>query len=270
MIIIGEKINGAIPSVATYIKERNAEAIAELARAQTDAGANYIDVCAGTSAEDEYDALCWLLDVVQNTVDTPICLDSPDPQMLLRVLPLVKKPGIINSVSLEKGKCEQLLPFLRDNPQWQAVFLCCSQQGNARTVEEKMAVAEEMLQRAEAEGISANRIHIDPLVLALSAVNDAACVFVETVRKLREKYPTVHITAAVSNISFGMPARRLVNAGFLAMSMEAGLDSAIMDPTNKEMKGTILANEALLAKDRLCRKYYAAYRKGELPVPVKK
>ena len=118
MIIIGEKINGAIPSTAQAIKDRDADFIRDLAVKQVEAGADYIDVCAGTSPSEEYDALCWLLDIVEDCTDKPICLDSPDPRMLVKVAPRVKHPGILNSISDEGEKCDVIIPYLVEHPEW--------------------------------------------------------------------------------------------------------------------------------------------------------
>jgi 5-methyltetrahydrofolate corrinoid/iron sulfur protein methyltransferase len=269
MIIIGEKINGAIPSVKKAIEARNAEVIKDLAARQSDAGANYLDVCAGTSPDQEYDALAWLIDVVQDTVGTPICIDSPDPHMLVKVFPNLKKPGLINSISLEGDKCDVLLPLLKDNPAWGVIALCCDQSGIAEKAENKVKNAFQLINMAAGYGIEPKRMHIDPLVLALSAVNDSALNFFEAIRQIKAEYPTVNVTAALSNISFGMPVRKLVNVNFLTLSMEAGLDSVIADPLNRNVIATLYATEALLAKDAFCRKYNTAYRKGLIGEPEK-
>lgn len=269
MIIIGEKINGAIPSVAEAIEKRDAQFIQEKALAQAEAGSDYLDVCAGTTPELEYDALCWLVDTVQEVTDTPICIDSPDPDILVRIFPKLKKPGLINSISKEGNKCEVLLPLLKENPEWGVVALCCDSKGVASKWEDKASIAFELIEEAGKYGISPERMHIDPLVLALSAVNDSALNFFEAIRQIKRRYPTVNVTAALSNISFGMPARKLVNIHFLTLAMEAGLDSVIADPLNRDVIGAVYATDALLGKDRLCRKYNMAFRKGKIG-PVKK
>lgn len=268
MIIIGEKINGAIPVVAEAIANRDAEFIQKRALDQEAAGADYLDVCAGTAPELEYDALCWLIDTVQAVATKPICIDSPNPDMLVRVFPRLQKPGLINSISLEGKKCEVLLPLLRENPEWGVVALCCDNSGVAASAEDKVNNAFLLVEKAAEFGVTPDRIHIDPLVLALSAVNDSALQFFEAIRRIKAKYPAVKVTAALSNISFGMPVRKLVNVNFLTLAMEAGLDSVIADPLNRDVIGTIYATEALLGRDRLCRKYNTAYRKGKIG-PVK-
>lgn len=264
LIIIGEKINGAIPRVAAAIRARDAQTIIDIAQLQIEAGANYLDICAGSTPQEEYDDLVWLLDVVQGYTDVPISIDSPDPRILERVFPLIKRPGIINSISGEGEKCDILLPILRDNPKWQVVALCCDNNGIAASTEDKVRIAFELIEKAAQYGVSPDRIHIDPLVLALSAVNTAAVNFCDAIRQIKEKYPTVKITAALSNVSYGMPVRKLINQTFLTIALAAGLDSGIVDPARPEIIETVFAAEALLGKDRLCRKYNNAYRSGRI------
>lgn len=264
MIIIGEKINGAIPSVKKAIAERDYKFIESLAVRQAKAGADYLDVCAGTSPEEEYEALAWLIDVVQSAVDTPSCIDSPDPRMLVKVFPLLRRPGLINSISLEGDKCEVLLPLLKENPEWGIIALCCDNSGIKSKAGEKAEIAFRLIERAEGFGIEPGRIHIDPLVLALSAVGDSAVNFLEAVRRIKARCPGVKVTAALSNISFGMPLRKIINTNFLTLCMQAGLDSVIADPLDRELIATIYATEALLARDPFCRRYNTAYRKGIL------
>ena len=207
MIIIGEKINGAIPKTAAAIQNRDRDYIVSLVTAQEAAGADYLDVCAGTAPEEEYEALCWLIDIVQEVGAKPICIDSPDPRMIERVFPRLKKPGVINSISGEGDKCDVLLPLLRDNPEWQVVALCSNNGGIAAEASEKVRIAFELLERAEASGVTPDRVHIDPLVLALSAVNSSAVQFCKAVEEIKSRCPAAHAAAALSNISYGMPAR---------------------------------------------------------------
>ncbi len=265
MIIIGEKINGCIPSVAKAIVERNDEWIRNLAVKQTEFGADYLDVCAGTSPEIERETLKWLMDVVQDAVDTPLCIDSTDCEIILELLPHAKKVGLINSISEEHGKCEQLLPKIADTA-WKVIALTCDNNGISLDPQVKISIAETIIEKAKSYGISEDRIFIDPLVTALSATNDALLSFMTATSAILEKHPSVHITSGLSNISYGMPFRKAINQQFLTLAMQAGMDSAIMDPTSDDMRATLYATEALLGKDKHCRKYLTAYRKGIIGV----
>lgn len=264
MTIIGEKINGAIPSVAQAIASRDEGFIRRLARRQAEAGAEYLDVCAGTRPDLEYDALAWLIGIVQDETEVPLCVDSPDARMIERVMPLVKdQRGILNSVSLEGDKCDVLFPLMKGT-EWKAVALTCDGGGVSTTVERKVEIANALVEKAAAFGIGPERLFIDPMVMALSAVNDSMLSFMDALRKIKAAHPTVRTTSGLSNISFGMPYRKAVNIGFLTLALYAGMDSAIIDPTNAETYAAILAAEALVGKDRFMRNYNKAYRAGRI------
>ncbi len=261
MIIIGEKINGSIPSTANAIALKDENFIRNLAISQAQFGADYIDVCAGTAPEIERETLKWLMDIVQDAVDTPLCIDSSDCDVLLDMLPYAKKTGLLNSVSEEHNKCEKLLPKICDT-NWKIIALTCDNNGISKDPKVKFEIAVTIVEKAKALGISEDRMFIDPLVTTLSTTNDALISFRQTTKAILERYPNIHITSGLSNISFGMPFRKAINQQFLTLAMEAGMDSAIMDPTSPDMRAALYATEALLGKDRLCRKYLQAYRNG--------
>lgn len=265
MIIIGEKINGAIPSVAQAIQERDSQKIRELARLQEENGADYLDVCAGTAVEREEETLLWLMEVIQEQTDLPLCLDSPSPEILTRVMPYAKRPGILNSVSGEGEKCDILYPHLQGND-WQVIALTCDRGGIPADAGTKTRIALELIEKADAYRIAPARIHIDPLVLSLSAMNRAMVEFNQAIVQIKAVCPQVKIAAALSNISYGLPCRRLVNQYFLAFAIGAGLDTVIADPASRDIHNTIYTAEALLGKDRLCRHYIKAFRSGRIGV----
>jgi len=122
------------------------------------------------------------------------------------------------------------------------------QQGIPSDVQTRVDITKELVDKAEKYDIAPDRIHIDPLVIALSTDNDSLMKFMETTRTIKKLYPTIKVTSGLSNISFGMPLRRVVNQNFLTLAMFAGMDSAIMDPCNREMMATLLATEALLGR----------------------
>ncbi|MDR2672142.1 MAG: dihydropteroate synthase [Coriobacteriales bacterium] len=266
MIIIGEKINGFIPKTLAAIETQDAEYIRQLAKAQTKAGANYLDICAGTSQELEQQTLEWLIGLVQESCDTPLCLDSSDPQLLLDMRGLVQRAGLLNSVSMEtvddgRTKCDVVFPVIAES-KWGVVALTCDQNGIPDDPEIKLEIARKMIDQAAETGIAPERIFIDPLVTTLATKQDSLANFTEAIHLIHAEYPTVHFTSGLSNISFGMPFRRAINTQFLALAMAAGMDSAIMDPTSPSMQATLHATNALLGKDEYCMDYLQAYRDG--------
>ncbi len=269
MIIIGEKINGTIPVVKEAIEKRDAAFIAERAVKQAEAGADFIDVCASTAPELEIDALKWLMDVVQDATDTPLCIDSPNPRVIEAVFKYAQQPGLLNSISGEGDKCEVLLPLLERNT-WEIVGLTCDDQGIPRDVETKVKITKTMVEKASKYGITPDRIHLDPCLLALATENGSFLNFIEEISAIRKLYPDIRITSGLSNISFGLPGRAQVNRTFMALAIQAGMNSAVMDPTNKDMMGTIYATYALLGQDRNCRRYSKAFRAGVIDPHKKK
>lgn len=261
MIIIGEKINGSIPSVAKAIAERNEEWIKDLAIKQDQAGATYIDVCASVAEDVEVETMKWLIDLVQSVTDKPIAVDSPSAKVVAECLPFCNKPGVANSVSLEGDKCDVIFSAIKGT-KWEVVALLNGDDGIPKTAADRLRIFDGIMAKAKEYDIDPSRIHIDPLVEMLCTSEDGIAMVEEVMSKIRAQYPTIHLTGAVSNISFNLPARKLVNQGFVVLAMKAGLDSAIFDPLNRDMMGMILATEALLGMDDYCMEYIGAYREG--------
>lgn len=267
MIIIGEKINGAIPAVKQAIAERDEALIRQRAKAQTEAGAHFIDCAPSTAPELEYDAMVWLLDIIQSETETPVCIDSPDAKLLARVLNegLVKKAGMVNSVNEEGDKCETIFPLIAGTD-WQVIGLCCDQDGIPAQPEKKLEIAKRIIDKADHFGVALCNLHIDPCVMALATMPSAMKDLEQCIEGIHAFAPEVKVTGALSNVSFEMPARKYVNLGCAAYAIRAGLDSAIIDPCSVDMMSTVYACEALCMLDKGGRKYNRAYRQGRIGV----
>ena len=270
LIIIGEKINGSIPSVAKAIAERDSEFIKERARKQAAANATYIDCCASVPEAEEVETLKWMIDCIQEVTDLPISVDSPSADVLTQAYKFCKRPGIFNSVSGEGDKIDKIFPLMaqEENKDWQGIALLSDDTGIPKCAADRLRVFDKIMAKAKEYNINPSRIHIDPLVEMLCTSEDGIAMNIEVIQTVRKQYPSIHITAAVSNISFNLPVRKLINYGFLILAMNAGLDSAIMDPTNRDMLGLTYATEALLGEDEFCMEYIGAYREGLIgPLP---
>lgn len=254
MIIIGKKLNGSIPSVAKAIAEKDADLIRERARMQAEAGATFLDVCASVEEAVEVETLKWMIDLVQEVTDTPICVDSPSARSCVAAIPFCKRPGLINSVSLEGDKIDTIFPVIADTD-WECVALLCDNDGIPDSVERRMKIFFGIMEKAKQYGIAPSRLHIDPLVVTLGTDQTALTVFADCCRRIKYEYPEIHITSGLSNISFGLPVRKNINQAFMVLAMNAGMDSAIVDPTNKNMIGMIYATNALLERDEYCLQY---------------
>jgi 5-methyltetrahydrofolate--homocysteine methyltransferase len=261
MIIIGEKINGSIPSMAKAIAEKNEAHIRDLAKKQADAGATFIDVCASVPEDIELETLKWMIGLVQDVTDVPISIDSPSANICAAAIPFCKKPGLVNSVSMEGDKTDVVFPLIADSG-WQCVALLSDDTGIPKSAQKRLEVFDALMKKADQYQIAPSRLHVDPLVEMLCTSEDGIAKVVETMTKIKARYPDIHLTGGASNISFNLPARKFVNRAFIILSMSAGMDSAIIDPLNGDMIGLIYATEALLGMDDYCFEYINAFRKG--------
>ncbi len=270
MIIIAEKLNGSIPSCGKAIAERDANYIRDFAKKQADVidgveAGGFIDVCASVK-ENEFETMKWMLDLVKEVTDCPISVDSPDVRVCVQGMQYLEekygdKKGLFNSVSGEGDKFDVAFPVLAKN-NWDVMILLCDDTGIPKTAAKRIEVFETAMAKAKQYGIAENRIHIDPLVEMLCTSEDGIAMVVEVMTHIKKNYPKVHISGAVSNISFNLPARKIVNIAFTVLAMNAGMDSAVLDPLNQDLMGVIFATEALLGRDDMCMEYIGAYRQG--------
>ena len=259
MIIIGEKINGSIPKTGKAIADRDEDYIRMLARIQTEAGADYLDCCASVN-EGELEVQEWLIGLIKEESDLPICIDSPDPQVCIDAMKFCDgRIGLINSVSGEGDKMDIVFPVIADT-KWGVIALLSDDTGIPKTAADRLKVFEKIMERASEFNIAPNRLYIDPLVETLGANPESLLTFNECCREIKAAYPSIHITSGLSNISFGLPVRKMINMPFLVLAMNAGMDSAIMDPANRDMNGVLHGTAALLGDDEFCLDYIEAYR----------
>ena len=265
MIIIAEKLNGSIPSCGKAIAERDENYIKDLAKRQADAGADFIDCCASVK-ENELETLKWMIDAIQSVTDCPISVDSPDVNVVIDAMNFCVRPGMFNSVSAEGGKLDIAFPILAkpENRKWHIMALLCNDKGIPRTAEERIAVFDLIMEKAKEYGIEESRIHIDPLVEMVCTTDDGEGIslLLEVMGYIKKNNPDVHISGAISNISFNLPVRRLVNQAFAVLAVANGMSSAVMDPLTGDLRGVIYAAEAMMGLDDFCAEYMSAYREG--------
>jgi 5-methyltetrahydrofolate--homocysteine methyltransferase len=261
MKIIGEKINSTRSQVKKAVAERDAAFIQNLAKAQVEAGAYWLDVNAGMSPEKEAEDLVWLVHTVQEVVDVPLCLDSANPPALHAAIKEVRHTPLINSISGERNRIEGILPIVASSGAG-VIALTASDRGMPVTVEDRLTVMREIMPQVRAAGVSDDRVYVDPLVMAVATNTQCGLIGLECFRAIHAEFPEVHFTCGLSNISFGLPARSPINQAFLVLAMQAGLDTAIMDPLDKEVRKIMMAAEVVLGRDRHCLKYIRAFRSG--------
>ena len=267
MLFIGESINGTIQKVGQAILERNEAFLKELARTQYECGAHLLDVNAGVAGGNELNDLPWLVEIVQKEVPVPLMIDSANPRALEAALPVYRhpEPPILNSISGEAEKWNKLYPLIVEK-KCRVVVLLMDDQGIPKTTEGRIAIARRLSEKLIAGGIPPENIYFDPLVLSVAVEPDAGMTTLATIKSLRSNFPNSHIICGVSNVSMGLPGRKLVNRTFLTMAIHAGLDTLLIDVRDKVLLSSIYAGRVLLNQDPYCLEYLKAYREKKILV----
>jgi 5-methyltetrahydrofolate--homocysteine methyltransferase len=267
MLFIGESINGTIQKVGQAILGRDESFLKELAKTQFDCGAQMLDVNAGVAGGNELKDLPWVVEIVQKDVPLPLMLDSANPEALKAALSVYRHsdPPILNSISGEEEKWNRLYPLIVEK-RCKVVVLLMDDQGIPKTMEERIAVAKRLFERLTGGGIPSENIYFDPLSLSVAVEPDAGMTTLETIKSLRSNFSDSHIICGVSNVSMGLPGRRLINRTFLTMAIHAGLDTLLIDVRDQVLLSSIYAGKVLINQDPYCLEYLKAYREKKILV----
>jgi 5-methyltetrahydrofolate--homocysteine methyltransferase len=258
--IIGERINpSGKPALRRALLSGDLAPVVEEARRQVAAGADVVDVNVGGKGVDEVAMLPRAVAAVARAVEAPLCIDTRLPAALAVALDVVPGRPLVNSISAETKALAEILPLVAERG-LPVIALCMGQDGIPATVDGRLRCAERALEAAVAAGIEAGDVAFDPLVMTVGADEAAAHTTLETVRRLRQRFPANNITGGASNVSFGMPARPLLNASFLCVAAYLGLNLPITDPTDPSLRYALLSAGIFLGRDQRTRSYLGFYR----------
>lgn len=262
MLIVAERINASRKAIRAALEVMDAAAIQREARSQDAAGADYIDVNGGTFPGREPELLTWLVETVQQVTDKPLCLDSPDASALAAALPRVKtRPPMINSINLERDRYERILPLALEY-RAKLVALCQGEGVPAANAAQKVELATELVERLTRAGIALDDIYVDPLVFPLGTDSGSAQATIDAIGEIMQRFPGVHTICGLTNVSHGLPARKLINRTFLVGAMGRGMDAAIVDPTDPQLVSALYAARAVFGRDEYCMGLIEAFRDG--------
>ncbi|MDQ7095129.1 methyltetrahydrofolate cobalamin methyltransferase [Desulfosporosinus sp. PR] len=262
MLIIGELINTSRKAVKPAVEQRDAAFIQDLAKKQVEAGAHYVDVNCGTMVYNEVETMEWLVNTVQEAVSAPLCLDTPRAEAMEAGLAAAKNgQTMVNSITAEKERFEKVLPMVLKYKA-KVIALCMGDNGIPNSAEERITIVRQLIRDLTAAGVAEDDIYLDPLITPISTGEKFGLDVLETVRFIRQEHPRVHAACGLSNISFGLPNRKILNQAFMIQTMAAGMDAYILDPLDKAMMGFVYASQALVGQDSFCMGYLNAHRKG--------
>ncbi|MCO1604548.1 methyltetrahydrofolate cobalamin methyltransferase [Desulfosporosinus nitroreducens] len=262
MLIIGELINTSRKAVKPAVEQRDVAFIQELAKKQVESGAHYVDVNCGTMVHDEVETMEWLVRTIQEVVSAPLCIDTPRTEAMEAGLAAVKNgQPMVNSITAEKERYATVLPLVLKYKA-KVVALCMDDTGVPTSAEQRIAIVKKLVGDLTAAGVPEDDIYLDPLVTPISTGDNCGNDVLDTVRFIRQEYPKVHAACGLSNISYGLPNRKILNQAFMIQTMVAGMDAYILDPLDKAMMGFVYASQALLGQDAFCMQYLTEHRKG--------
>lgn len=258
-VIIGERINPTGRKVlATEMAAGDYSRVEADALAQVAAGAHMLDVNAGIPLADEPRILAEVVRLVQSLTDVPLSIDSSIVAALESGLSVYQGKALVNSVTGEEERLEEVLPLVKKHGA-AVVAISNDETGISEDPDVRFAVAKKIVERAADHGIPANDIVVDPLVMPIGAINAAGKQVMQIVQRLRTDLK-VNTTCGASNISFGLPNRNGLNAGFLTMAIGAGMTSAITSPLHAEVIQAVMAADVMAGNDPECRRWIRKFR----------
>jgi 5-methyltetrahydrofolate corrinoid/iron sulfur protein methyltransferase len=258
MILIAERINGMFLDVKQAIADKNKKVIQDLAKNQTDAGATYLDVNVGTAAADQEGTIQWLVETIQETCSTPLCLDSQKPDVIAAGLKVINAENgvLLNSTPLNKKSDEEVFDKYIEmanqaGPKANLIALTMDKNGVPQDTDTRVAIAAEIVSKAMEKGFDTQRLFIDTIVLPVKVPNAQSqpgniLAAMDQIKYLSD--PAPHMTIGLSNLSQGASERSLINRVFLAMAISRGLDSAIADVFDQALMNVVATSDLLMDK----------------------
>ena len=261
-MIVGELLNSSRKAVRAHLEAGDKAALQEIALAQEAAGAHYIDLNCGVFTGDEPERLCWLVEAVQEVSVLPLCLDSPNAPALAAALARQKNgQPLINSISAEHERYRQILPLVLKYKA-KVIALAMDDNGIPATAEERFKIATRLWADLRQAGVAEKDIYLDLLVQPIATAHTGVLPLLDGVRQMRATEAQAQFIAGLSNVSYGLPNRALLNRYFLIQAIAAGVESFILNPLDKKLMGAYHAARALAGRDKFCAAYLKAHRQG--------
>ncbi len=260
MIFIGERINAGFKDIRAAIENKDPDPIKQWAEKQTKAGANYLDVNMGT-ASNKIDDLCWMIETVQEVTETPISIDNNRPALLKEAIPVCKKPPLINSLTAEEPKLDEMLPAIKEADA-SFIGLVMDESGSPKDANQRVENAGRIVAKIMEYDIDPEKLFLDPIIMPLKFMQKQAVEIMTAASQFRLfTDPPCHIVGGLSNVANGTKHKKLINRIFATMLVANGLDAVICDVTDEELVNSILTAELVMNKSIYADSYIEAFRR---------
>lgn len=259
MYVIGERINGMFDDVRRGIENRDKSAIREVAMDQIKGGADALDINVGTARGRAMENMLWLVETVQEATDLPLCIDTTKFDVMREVVKACENPAIINSSKATEEELDRYVPLAVENES-RLIALTIDKSGVPSDADSRVAMGATIVTKAMEYGLEVTDLFIDPVILPVNVAPKQPIAVMETLTQLKVlSDPPPKFILGLSNISQSCKLRSLINSTYLVMAISAGLDGAIMDPTDRNLMEAGITAEMLMDKHIYCDDYVAAY-----------
>lgn len=259
MILIGERINGGFKDIAKALKEKDKKPVHQWAEKQTEAGADFLDLNMGTASKDP-DDMVWLVETVQEIVNTPLSIDSPRPEVVKKALHCCQNEAMINSTTAVEEKLEALVPLAVEHDA-SLIGVTSGQGGSPQDIDGRVAHAATIFSACMEQGLSTQKLFLDPIAMPLKFMQDQATKVLEAIKQFSMlSDPPPHISVGLSNVASEAKEKSLINRTFLVMAMGAGLDAAICDVMDQKLMNSVATAELILNNEIYSDSYLDTYR----------
>jgi 5-methyltetrahydrofolate corrinoid/iron sulfur protein methyltransferase len=264
MEIIGERINGMFKDIREAIQNQDKTAVQEWAVKQTENGATWLDVNTGASAVDQFATMKWLVNTIQEVVDTPLSLDSTNYDVIEEGLKLCKRPALINSCHADRYKIERVFPMAIKYHAKVIGLAMSEESGIPKNADSRVALAMELVAAADEFGLPFEDLYIDPLILPVNVAQDHAVEAMETIRQVKLlSDPSPKTVVGLSNVSQRCSNRKLINRTMLTMLMACGLDAAIADANDDDLLDSAATANIIMNKEIYCDSYIDLFKSNK-------
>ena len=258
-LVIGERLNSSNTLIRDLLERRDERKLLEVAEIQLTAGAFAVDLNASMLMEDENEALLWAVRAIRSKLDATVSIDSPKTELLLDLAEEFKEGLILNSFTADEDEIERAIEAASRTGS-AVIIMLKSREGIPETSMLRLELATRVSALVIRSGLDTSRVFLDPVLTPLATSRNGLRVSLDTIGGLKRSFPNFRSVGGISNVSFGLPRRRLVNRTFLAMALSRGLDAAICDPTDPDIIGTLRAAEAVNGYDIGCKGFLAHHR----------
>lgn len=266
MIIVGERINATRKQIRLALEKKDRDFFLKEARTQIECGSDFLDLNAGTGTGDEAEDLAWLINLIQSAYpEVKLALDSSNTDVLARCLPMVKnKPVMVNSINAETKKLNEFLPLLRNFPDIYIIALTMDDSGIPTSWQKRVEIAGLLYKKLTETGIKEENIFYDALVQPVGTDTEAFVTYLKSLREIKTNYPATRSICGLSNVSFGLPKRKLINKYAFVLAVYEGIEAVIIDPVDQGIIEARCAIGVLTGKDQFCLNYISNFREGKI------